>query len=170
MQKGHLAAICGLYCGACSVYRAGRDENPQIIEEIAQAIAKHLPVPVDELNFDNLNCDGCLGGGRISPHCRDCAIRLCAEQKPGVVHCAECNDFPCSIITDFNNDGLPHHAEVIENLAHMREIGVENWIREQEKRWKCPNCGTSMHWYGGTCNKCGTVQPDRLSKLPGDES
>ena len=33
-MKEPLAAVCGLYCGACALYRARRDNDPQSLEEI----------------------------------------------------------------------------------------------------------------------------------------
>ena len=165
MSKEHLAANCGIYCGACSLYRARRDKSPQFLEEFMKAIGDKLPVPDEKLNLDEIDCDGCLAGGRLTPFCQACKIRLCAKQKSDINRCTECKDFPCSLITDFNNDGIPHHAEAIENLIDMQVIGLESWISEQEKLWQCPACGTSIHWYARICHKCQTVQPDRLPRL-----
>jgi hypothetical protein len=160
----HLAAVCGLYCGACSLYRARRDDNPQRLEEILRAMTERWNVEEDEIE-----CDGCLGGGRLTPYCRDCRMRLCAEEKQDVTRCSDCSDFPCSMITDFNNDGMRHHAEVLENLRRMREIGVEKWIAAEEERWSCPGCGIQVDWYARTCFKCDATQPYRLPNLPRDE-
>ena len=163
MSKKHLAANCGLYCGACSLYRARRDKKPQFIDEIMKAIGNKLPVTDKEINLNDIDCDGCLAGSRLTPYCQDCKIRLCVEKNPDIGHCTECKDFPCALIMDFNNDGMPHHAEAIKNLIDIRSIGIENWISKQEKRWQCPKCGTAIHWYSRTCEKCKTLQDDRLS-------
>ena len=34
MGKEHLAAVCGLYCGACVTYRARRDGNAERLEQL----------------------------------------------------------------------------------------------------------------------------------------
>jgi len=117
---------------------------------------------------EEINCDGCLGGGLLTPYCRDCKIRLCAAEKPGVTRCSDCPDFPCSLVTDFNNDGMRHHAEVLENLRRMQEIGLEAWLKKEEERWRCPQCQAPVDWYAQTCFKCGTEQPYRLPSLPRD--
>jgi len=158
-----LAAVCGLYCGACALYRARRDDNPQRLRAILQASTERRNAPEDEIQ-----CDGCLGGGSLTPYCRNCKMRLCAEGKPGVTRCSDCSDFPCNMITDFNNDGMRHHAEALENLRHMQETGPEKWIIEQEERWRCPECRAQVHWYERTCYSCGIMQPYRLPKLPRD--
>ena len=159
----HLAAVCGLYCGACTLYRARRDDNPKRLREVLQQAIERWQVPEDEIE-----CDGCLGGGRLTPYCRDCRTRLCAKDRPGVTRCSDCSDFPCDLNTAFNNDGMRHHAEVLENLRRMREIGAEKWIVEQEERWRCPGCGAQVDWYARTCYSCGVTQPYRLPKLPRD--
>lgn len=85
-------------------------------------------------------------------------MRLCAEDRPGVTRCSDCSDFPRDMNTDFNNAGMRHHAEVLENLRHMQETGAEKWIVEQEERWRCPGCGVQVDWYARTCYSCGAAQ------------
>ncbi|MBN1614518.1 MAG: DUF3795 domain-containing protein [Deltaproteobacteria bacterium] len=164
MEEKHLAAVCGLYCGACTIYRARKDGNREGIERIAQAMSSFIDVTPEELD-----CDGCLAGGRLTPYCRQCSMRLCAERKHGVTRCSDCPDFPCSLVTDFNNDGMRHHAEVLDNLRKIAEVGVEAWLEGERKRWLCPHCGSPSDWYARTCFHCGKDQPRRLPSLPRDE-
>jgi len=161
MEGEHLAAVCGTYCGACGLYRARRDNNPQHLVDLIQTLFKDWQMPSDEVD-----CDGCLAGGRLIPYCLECKMRLCAAEKPGVTRCSDCPDFPCSIITSFNNDGWPHHALVLEKLRRMQEIGLEAWLKEEEEQWRCPQCQTPVAWYTRTCFKCGTAQPNRTPSHP----
>jgi len=96
-------------------------------------------------------------------------MRLCAAEKADVTRCSDCPEFPCSLVTDFDSDGVRHHAEVIENLQKIQQVGAGTWLREQQERWSCPQCGTAMDWYARTCFKCETEQPYRLPKLPRDK-
>ena len=164
MNGEHLAAVCGLYCGACRLYRAWSDNNQKGLEEIYQRMSSR-----QQMTRDNLQCDGCLAQGHLTPWCRQCAIRLCPDDKPGVTRCSDCSDFPCSRITTFNNDGMRHHAEVLANLCRQREIGVNEWLREQDKRWRCPHCQAPVDWYAQSCFRCGIPQPDRLPSPPQDK-
>jgi hypothetical protein len=164
MEEKHLAAVCGLFCGACTIYRARKDGNHQAIEQIARRMSSSFSVKPEELH-----CDGCLSGGRLTPYCRQCAIRVCPDKKPGVTRCSDCPDFPCSLITDFNNDGLRHHAEVLDNLRKIAANEVENWLASERQRWSCPHCGSPADWYAKTCFHCGGVQPRRLPSLPRDK-
>jgi len=160
----HLVAVCGLYCGACGLYRATKDDNEHS-EEIKRATSERWGVSEDEVG-----CEGCLGGGMLTPYCRACRMRACAEDKAGVSRCSDCVDFPCHMVTDFNSDGARHHAEVLDNLREIQKIGAEEWAAAQEKRWRCPKCDVQVDWYARTCYSCGESQPYRLPKLPSDEA
>ena len=157
----HLAAVCGLYCGACTVYRARRDENPKRLEKILHERSRRW-----KLNADDIDCDGCLAGGRLMPHCERCRMRQCAEARLGVSRCADCPEYPCKLISAFADDGMRHHGEVLTNLRRIKEIGAEQWIAEQQERWRCPECSTRLDWYARTCYSCGSAQPDRLHQMP----
>jgi len=89
----------------------------------------------------------------IAVVCRDCVLRSCALGK-GLTHCAQCSNFPCQELVDFSNDGLPHHSEVLDNVRRVRDVGIEAWMAEQEKRWRCPNCGDAIDWYATQCAGC----------------
>jgi hypothetical protein len=162
MDGENLAAVCGLYCGACEFYRAGHDDSKLKRQEFLQSVAARLGSP----SLDSLQCDGCLGHGHLTPWCHQCALRLCPADKPGVIRCSDCADFPCSRIVDFNNDGMQHHAEVLANLRQFREKGVGEWVKHEEARWRCSQCGNSLGWYDQTCLHCGAKRPGRLFPLP----
>ncbi|MFC1965698.1 DUF3795 domain-containing protein [Chloroflexota bacterium] len=165
MESEHLAAVCGLYCGACRIYRAWCDNNQDLLQEILKNMSSRGMAS----SLDDLRCDGCLGGGQLTTFCRQCAIRLCPDDKPDVTRCSDCPDFPCSRISDFNNDGMRHHAEVLDSLRRLQEIGLEAWLKREEKQWRCPQCQAEVDWYARTCFQCGVEQPYRLPTLPRDE-
>ena len=165
MENEGLAAVCGLYCGACSIYCAWQNNNQELLETLRKTMSSQW----GEVTLEELRCDGCLGGGHLTPYCRQCALRLCPEGKPGVTRCADCPDFPCSHITDFNTDGMHHHAEVLDNLRRLQEIGLEAWLDEEEEQWRCSQCQAPMAWYARTCLQCGAEQPYRLTTLPRDK-
>jgi len=151
-EQQNPAAPCGLYCGACSIYVAGRRGDSKRLEQIAKGMAQYLCQPVE---VEDLACEGCLSDV-IALQCRDCVLRACAFGK-GLIHCAQCSDFPCQQIIAFNNDGMPHHSEVLNNIRRQRVIGIDAWIEEQEKRWRCPHCGCEVEWYASQCPDCGTT-------------
>ncbi len=159
--KEHLVAVCGLYCGACPMYLATQSKDEQKL----QALLKQFSTGPMKLTMEDILCDGCLGNGRVASFCRRCAIRACPKDKSNVTLCSDCPDFPCSRITDFNNDGMTHHAEVLDNLRRIREIGIQEWAKYEEERWECPGCRLPMSWYDVKCSGCGAARSGRLFKL-----
>ena len=156
-----LVAPCGLYCGACPMYLATQDKDEAKIE----ALLKQFSARDSSMTLADVQCDGCIGGGRVATFCRKCSMRECAETKPGVTRCADCGDFPCKRVTDFNNDGMAHHAEVLENCRGLREKGIAPWTRHEEERWSCPGCRARISWYDPKCPRCGAARSERLFPL-----
>ena len=56
-EQQNLAAPCGLYCGACLIYVAGRRGDSERLEQIAKGMAQYLGRPVE---VEDLACEGCL--------------------------------------------------------------------------------------------------------------
>jgi hypothetical protein len=156
-----LVAPCGLYCGACPMFLASQENDEQRI----QAILKQFSGRGPKLAAADLQCDGCIGGGRVASFCRACAMRACAENTKKVTRCADCPDFPCSKITNFNNDGMAHHAEVLANCRKLKEVGIKIWAKSEEERWRCPQCRANIAWYDTACSRCGAKRSDRLFPL-----
>jgi len=123
-----VVGICGLYCGTCPEYPA--------------------------------HCEGCLSD-RVAPHCAGCpnGFRRCAKEKK-VTWCFQCQDFPCQRLKDFTNshivNGILHHANVIDDLQNMKERGIEQWVKKQERTAHCPQCGERIYWFVCECPKCNT--------------
>jgi hypothetical protein len=159
-KREHLVAPCGLYCGACPMYLATQENNEQRLSASGFGSGGLSKMPREDLL-----CDGCIGGGRVAVFCLKCAIRDCATSKTKTRRCSECEDFPCSRITDFNNDGMLHHGEVLENLKQLRAMGIAEWTKHEENRWQCPKCRTKLSWYEPECSKCKNPRSDKLFPL-----
>lgn len=160
-DREHLVAVCGLNCGACPMYLATQSNDEQKL----QTLLKQFSSGPMKLAMEDILCDGCLGDGRVASFCRDCAIRVCPTDKSNVTRCSGCPDFPCSRITDFNNDGMLHHAEVLDNLSGIREMGIREWAKYDEERWRCTQCRLPMSWYDSECSSCGEARSERLFQL-----
>ena len=144
-----LVGICGLYCGTCPSYLAYRENDVAELEKRSQ----ELRTPVNEIR-----CDGCLSD-KVMSYCVECrhGFRPCARDHK-VTWCFECSDLPCERLRNFRDvhvvDGISHHAHVIENLQYMKEHGIEQWVAEQEKEGRCPQCGKRLYWYTRICPNC----------------
>ncbi|MFC1838613.1 DUF3795 domain-containing protein [Thermodesulfobacteriota bacterium] len=162
--KVHLAAACGTYCGACPAYlsKHGEDKHKRISSGPTKA-QKGIP-PSNWM--DGLQCDGCLSGGELAGHCQRCNIRLCALKKQDNSRCSDCEDLPCHRINNLINMGrYLHRKEYLPNLKKIREMGVQEWVKYEEKRWRCPRCGLPMRWYDAECVGCGEPRSKRVFPL-----
>ncbi|MBN2667525.1 MAG: DUF3795 domain-containing protein, partial [Bacteroidales bacterium] len=167
--KEHLAAVCGTYCGACPAYIAKHSTEEQRKARLQKRVSsgpvtamKSIPDPGW---MDGLLCDGCLSGGQIAFHCQRCAIKLCAAGKQNVTRCSDCTELPCHRITSMIKTGLLHRAEYLPNLEKISEMGFQEWVKYEEERWRCPQCGLPMSWYDSECVGCGAPRSEKLFKL-----
>lgn len=168
-SKVHLAAVCGTFCGACPAYIAKHSNDEQKKMRLQKRSSagpmtakKSIPDPGW---MDGLLCDGCLSGGDIAPHCQKCPMKVCAASKQNVTRCSDCKELPCNRIMGFINTGLLHRAEYLPNLEKISTMGVQEWVKYEEERWRCPKCGLPMSWYDAECVQCGEPRSGKLFPL-----
>jgi hypothetical protein len=53
-------------------------------------------------------------------------------------------------------NGISHHKRVIDDLTYMKENGIGTWVALQDKKSRCPGCGTRLYWFSRACPACGT--------------
>jgi len=136
-----LIAPCGLYCGVCGIYIATRDGNDKFKERLTQVY--NLPV-------EEIECRGCLAEKPFI-YCRVCAIKSCTGER-GYEGCHQCDQWPCEHIEKFP---LPVGKKVIMRaVSQWREWGTEKWVREEEERYHCPECGYPLFRGAKRCRSC----------------
>jgi len=168
--KEYLAAACGTYCGACPAFIAKHSEDEQIKMKRQKSSSSEPTKPLKGIPpsnwMDGLICDGCLSGGMLAAHCQNCAIRKCAADKQNNSRCSDCEKLPCYRITNLiNMGGYLHRAEYLPNLEKIRKMGVQEWVKYEEERWRCPRCGLPMSWYDTECIRCGEPRSKDLFPL-----
>lgn len=136
-------SYCGLFCGACPVLIANK-------EDTVQETAKEW-----DMNPEDIQCHGCKSD-TVSVYCRTCDIKECAENNQ-VEFCFQCAEYPCDRLVAFRNDESPHHSVVLKNLETIQEKGTQEWLEQQKFRWSCLECGTAFTWYDTVCKKCGNT-------------
>ncbi len=125
-ESQSLASACGVYCGGCPSYKKG-------------------------------TCYGCASQNKTQKRISkwNCKIRKCCLEKNKLTFCYECKDFPCKIRkyldTRYKNK---YKIDLIENSLKIKEIGLEQWLKEQEKKYKCLNCGVTNSPYSDICYNC----------------
>ncbi len=148
MTDTPLAGACGIYCGACGIYRMYKDRDTERLEQAAREVFHCQP--------DDIRCEGCRGplDRHWSPECRFLA---CTRER-GITFCHECTDFSCDDLSAFSAD---HRDIPLSNLRRLAKVGLAAWLAEQEARWRCPACGKPVDIYSETCRACGAELPQR---------
>jgi len=149
-----LIAPCGLYCGVCAIYIAGRDNNLKFKERLVNLYkgnaGKGTLPNSRNLSTDDIQCRGCLSD-HLFMHCRQCDIRKCTAEK-GYTGCHQCDEFPCQYIDEFPM--TVGKRVILRAVPYWREVGTEKWIEDEEARYTCPECGNKLFRGVVTCNRC----------------
>ena len=100
-------------------------------------------------------CAGCLNSDRGKPeHCRTCKIKDCVKTKE-LSYCFECSDYPCRLIKSLEKSySIRYQACLMENSEFVRQYGLDLFMKAQEKRYTCPNCGGIISIHDRECSEC----------------
>jgi len=106
-------------------------------------------------------CVGCNHEGSKLHHCSVCSIKLCNSKKGNSqLLCSECIKYPCKRLRDLNKRYLIKYGEDLrKNLEDCKEKGIDEFIKEQEKKWICKKCGNIICVHKAVCIFCGSVNP-----------
>lgn len=127
-------SVCGLNCAKCDIYSASHGDEKALNEIKDWFKQKRNKI----LKPEQIRCEGCKGS--LETHwSSDCKMLLCAKKR-GHEYCFECAEFPCVIVNEFASDGVSHHKRTVENARRMKEIGLDAWIAEQERKGQCVFC------------------------------
>ncbi len=137
-EKKDLVTYCGLYCGACDVYKGSFKEAAGSLQGLLEAygvaqwapeVAQFVPALKSYSEFEgvlgwlaNFDCQGCLAGGG-PPQCN---IRICAKER-NLAGCWECAELPCEKRQWIDDD----HSDAVDNCRRIQEVGLEAWLAEQ---------------------------------------
>lgn len=150
--KHEFLSPCGLYCGVCAVWYATRDNNEKFKHRLVGVYKGNVPGS-ENLTTEDIHCEGCLSDNPVL-FCRQCKIKECTSKKE-ITGCHECPDFPCELIENFP---MPVGKKVImRSVPHRREVGTEQWVKDEEARYICPNCGHKLFRGARRCNNCKLV-------------
>lgn len=154
----NIAAVCGLFCGSCSVYIATQENDVEKLQFFSNTF---------NMSIDEILCDGCRAE-RKSAYCRNmCNFIKCAAEK-NVDFCGFCNDFPCAELKEFQTL-MPHRLELWNSHKLLQEVGWEKWFAEMTEFYSCPNCGTINSAYSINCSNCNTEPSNKFVAAHKDE-
>lgn len=142
-------APCGLYCGVCGILYATQTNNLKFKERLLGVYRGNLSGS-DNLSVEDIYCKGCLSEEPFG-YCKECSIRSCTRDK-GYTGCHQCAEFPCQHIEDFPI--AVGKRVILRAIPYWREVGTEQWVRDEEARYLCPECGHKLFRGAKRCNKC----------------
>jgi hypothetical protein len=97
MDMDKIIGMCGLVCNKCPAYIATQKNDDMEREKVAKLWAEEYKTNISP---NEINCDGCTGGGRIFSYPTICGIRNCGIKRE-VDNCAYCDDYVCEKLNEF---------------------------------------------------------------------
>ena len=119
-----------------------------------------------------MNCELCYGYVRKKNRCNGC-LRMNNANEPDVwrkcsiVHCEdraktasgfcyECTRYPCRRLKDLDKRYTTKYwMSMLDNLLFIKEKGLEEFVRAEQEKWKCRNCGAGLSVHRDFCLQCG---------------
>jgi hypothetical protein len=98
-------------------------------------------------------CPGCRGEDSLKPrYCVGCKIVNCEIRTEAFCHCEK----PCRRLKELDKRySTKYRMSMLENLRLIRERGIEAFVKREEERWACPNCGEILSCHRKECPHCG---------------
>jgi hypothetical protein len=147
------------------------------LEVVLDVIAKIDSVRNDKFTGDliapcGMNCRICIGyfgytmsGKKRKMRCIGCKLKdkSCAFLKKHckklikkeVDFCYKCDDFPCFYLERIDKGYRQRYKmSMIENLEFIRDHGMDEFLRQQEKKYKCQDCGGVICVHNEICYSC----------------
>lgn len=101
-------------------------------------------------------CGGCRAADGNKPKsCASCKIVICEKRiENGWLTCADC-DTPCRRLKDLEKRyRTKYHVNLFENLAVIREQGMEHFLQWQMEKYTCSACGGILCVHREVCPTC----------------
>ncbi|MEA4890395.1 MAG: DUF3795 domain-containing protein [Clostridiaceae bacterium] len=133
MEKEDLIAPCGMNCGLCVSYQFMKSD-------------------LNKQGFKRTYCAGCR------PRGKNCTFmkKQCDLLGKGLVrYCFECKDYPCMRLKTLDKRyRTKYRMSMIENLNNIKDQGIEQFLKKEEEKWRCPKCGGVICCHNGLCLNC----------------
>jgi hypothetical protein len=105
---------------------------------------------------DKNKCDGCL---TPNTKCgRSCTLRFC-DKRHGKYCDHSCPSFPCLRLRNLDKRYRAKYGmSMLDNLGQIEELGIRQFVRNENARWACPTCGELICVHRPQCLNCGTAR------------
>ena len=122
-----------------------------------------------------MNCGICIGFIRKKnkcPGCREadayesgygrkCFIRSCQFLKDNNWEfCSgKCEKYPCKRLRNLDKRYRTRYGmSMTDNLADISAYGPEQFLKNEDEKWKCKACGSGLSVHRDFCLKCNVVR------------
>ncbi len=132
-MKENLIAPCGMNCSLCIAYQFKEND-------------------LNKQGFRKTYCSGCIPRGKNCMHMGDSCELL---EKGKIRFCFECEKYPCKRLKALDKRyRTKYHMSMIENLNSIKENGVLGFLKTEEVKWHCSECGGTICCHNGLCLNC----------------
>jgi hypothetical protein len=106
-------------------------------------------------------CPGCRGDDHCKPlSCIHGQIKTCEKSVNGKFeYCFECDELPCKRLAHLDKRYRTRYGlSVIENLKRIKEVGILQFVEEENQKWTCVVCGSMLCMHQPACLRCGSAR------------
>jgi hypothetical protein len=131
-----LIAPCGMNCAVCSRYLSYVN------------------------NLKRSQCPGCRPGNKTCAYlfAKCSGINGSRRGNSFAEFCFECDQYPCQSINRMDDRYRRNYEmSVRDNLERIKKIGVAQFAKEQDERYRCLQCSGLISVHNGKCFTCETV-------------
>ncbi|MGE5556807.1 MAG: DUF3795 domain-containing protein [Methanocella sp.] len=140
-----LIGPCGMNCGLCKAYLA---------------CSHGIPAKKGQVS----HCSGCRARNK------NCAfIKRDCPRKVGkaLYSCMECPDVPCERLAKLDElYRVRYGVSFVENLKVIQESGMDEFLKREAEKYRCPHCGDVVSIHDGKCYACGYQGPKPQTSNP----
>lgn len=102
-----------------------------------------------------LHCLGC-GNSTFRKSCQNCTIKNCSNK---VTFCFECSQYPCKRLKQLDKRYRSKYGmSMIENLNTIKTIGIDEFVNQQNLKYRCNRCGNLKSVHRTECIYCSKIQ------------
>jgi hypothetical protein len=135
-----LIAPCGMNCGICKAYLA---------------YSRRVPYEKGKVS----HCSGCLVRNKNCAFVKRDGDKL---RKKQVRFCYECSEMPCKQLAKLDEHYKAHYGmSMVENQKMIQEKCMDEFLKSQSEKYRCPGCGDIISVHDGKCYACG-YQAEKL--------
>lgn len=69
----------------------------------------------------------------------------------------KCETYPCRRLKNLDKRYRTKYGmSMIENLEHIKQLGIKEFMRNEKQRWTCSECDATICVHRECCLQCGT--------------